>query len=305
MATRRSWSTSRGDGADHFAVLQHGDAVGDREHFGQAVRDEHDGRAARAQLAAGSRTGPRISAAVERRGRLVEDQHRAARATARGRSPANWRFGTGEVGDRPGAGRARPRGGEDCLRRRRSIRARSTNSPPPGSRPKQQVLARRRGPAPAACPGRPSRCRDPRLLRPADLDRPAAHRGCARRRASRCRRERASAWICRRRFRRSARGSRRRGQSNETSCSARTPGKVFSMFSTASCGAAPPLPRLARERELQHSAPSSLRGTAGSRGRDVVRHERGGSAENLLQFVVATRLVSTNTPSGRSGLMNF
>ena len=39
------------DGADDFAVLQHGDAIGDREDFGQAVRDEDDRGAAPFQFA--------------------------------------------------------------------------------------------------------------------------------------------------------------------------------------------------------------------------------------------------------------
>ncbi len=100
------------NGADHLAILQHGDAVGQRQHFGDAVRDEHDGRAARAQ-----RSQQREQALGlddrQRRSRLVKDQHpRLARQRAG--DLQQLAFGTGKVGDRPAQVERGPEGGEHC-----------------------------------------------------------------------------------------------------------------------------------------------------------------------------------------------
>ncbi len=64
----------RGQGADHLAVLQHRDPVGQRHHLDDAVGDEHDGGALRAQ-AAQQREQTLGLGGGECRGWLVQDQH--------------------------------------------------------------------------------------------------------------------------------------------------------------------------------------------------------------------------------------
>ena len=69
--------------ADELAVAQHGDAVGDLVHLVEEVADEEDGDAAVAQVADDGEELLDL-AAVEARGRLVEDEHLASRAPSRG-----------------------------------------------------------------------------------------------------------------------------------------------------------------------------------------------------------------------------
>ena len=105
---RRSRVTS-GDvvGADQFAVLQHGDAIADREYFFEAMRDENHRDAAVAQ--------PPQPIEQQRRPRARRSQRSARRAPAASpRAPSRGR-------SRPFAGRrptATPRWREDRARRR-------------------------------------------------------------------------------------------------------------------------------------------------------------------------------------------
>jgi hypothetical protein len=61
------------------AVAQHRDRVGDRENFVEPVRHKDHGGASRDDRANGVEETARFGLG-ERRGRLVEDQHRATRA---------------------------------------------------------------------------------------------------------------------------------------------------------------------------------------------------------------------------------
>ena len=171
--------------------LHDDDAVGQRHRLLHVVGDEHDGRARLLPQAEQMLVQARAGEGVERRERLVEEQHLRVRSRRRGRSR---RAAAGRRRDRAASGSAcsaSPTLSSACATRgRRSARGRR--------RGRSRHCRRRSARAAGAAPGR--RCRWPDAAR-----RSPRRRGGSRRRSpGRGRRSGAAAWSCRSPSRRSA-----------------------------------------------------------------------------------------------------